>query len=81
MAQGLISIAVGAAVAILAAVVLYGFLLATTWSSIHSGDRTAGPGVALTLLSLGATAAPPALGFLAGWATYRLMGSKTGPRD
>ena len=77
----LVSLVVGLAVAVTTSVVAFAFLLGATWSGIHGGyGGYVRSQITLAIFSLGATAAPPALGFLAGWGTYRVL-SKTGRRD
>jgi hypothetical protein len=80
MWRAVVPLAVGVVVAVIAAIAACGLVFAATWSSIHSGatDRTWAE-VRMALFSVAAFATPPALGFLAGWGTYRIMGRRTPP--
>lgn len=82
--RGGVPIAVGVVVAVVAAIAAFGIIFATTWSAIHSG-RTDRPGpleiAMIYAVLLCAGAVPTALGFLAAWATRRVMGRKAGPTN
>ena len=74
------SIGVGVVAGAAGAAVVYYFLLAVAWSSIHSGaGRREGPEIKMALLSALAMALPTALGLFAGWATYRALSDKLAP--
>ena len=73
--QRAIPIAVSVMVAIVATIVALGMMFVTVWSQIHSG-RTNRPGPLEVAMVYAGLLAPAALGFLAGWATYRVMGRK-----
>ena len=74
----LVSLTVGLVVAVATAFVTFSFLLAATWAQIHSGYRESQITAQITMMifSLAAAAAPPALGLLAGWGTYRVMAKR-----
>ena len=74
------SIGVGVVAGAAGAAVVYNFLLAVTWSSIHSGaGRREGAEIKMALLSALAMALTAALGLVAGWATYRALSDKRPP--
>jgi hypothetical protein len=74
------SIGVGVVAGGAGAAVVYNFLLAVAWSSIHSGaGRRGGTEIKMALLSALAMALPTALGLSAGWATYRALSDKQAP--
>ena len=77
-----VSLTVGLVVAVATAFVAFSFLLAASWARIHGGYGQSQISAQITMMifSLGAAAAPPALGLLADWGTYRLM-AKRGRRD
>ena len=71
------SIGVGVVAGAAGAAVVYNFLLAVAWSSIHSGaGRRGGAEIKMALLSALALALPTALGLFAGWSTYRALSDK-----
>jgi hypothetical protein len=78
----LVSLTVGLVVGVATALVAFSFFLAATWAGIHGGYGGSQVTAQITMMifALGAAAAPPALGLLAGWGAYRLL-AKRGRRE